>query len=207
MSARGRLVYVHDPMCSWCWAFRPVWARIRAALPGGLEVRNLLGGLAADTGEPMPMEMQRAIRRIWQTIQQRVPGTTFNFDFWERCQPRRATWPACRAVLAARQQSAAQEEPMILAIQQAYYLQARNPSDRDTLIELADGLGLDRRRFARDLDSERLQTRLLEEIGQARRLGADGFPSLVLVDGGRTRLLQLDYRDPDVVLAQLGRNR
>jgi len=138
-----RLIYVHDPMCSWCWAFRPVWASIRAALPEGLEVRNLLGGLAADIREPMPMELQRGICRIWQTIQQRVPGTEYNFDFWERC------------------------------------------------------------RFARDPGSEWLQARLLEQIGQARRLGADGFPSLVLVERGRARLLRLDYRDRDVVLGQI----
>ena len=199
-----QLVYVHDPMCSWCWAFRPVWASIRSALPLELAPRNLLGGLAPDSDEPMPAGMQRTIRGIWSSIQQRVPGTGFNFDFWERCSPRRSTWPACRAVIAARLQSPAWEEPMILAIQQAYYLQARNPSDRETLVELARETGLDAKRFAGDLDSAPVRAALRDEITLARRLGADGFPSLVLLEKGRARLLQLDYRDPGVVLAQLG---
>lgn len=199
-----QLVYVHDPMCSWCWAFRPVWASIRSALPLELVPRNLLGGLAPDSDEPMPAGMQRTIRGIWSNIQQRVPGTGFNFDFWERCNPRRSTWPACRAVIAARLQSPAWEEPMILAIQQAYYLQARNPSDRETLVELARETGLDAERFAGDLDSAPVRAALGDEIALARRLGADGFPSLVLLEEGRARLLQLDYRDPGVVLAQLG---
>lgn len=204
MSRPGRqLVYVHDPMCSWCWAFRPVWAAIRSALPGDIRVSRLLGGLAADTTAAMPLEMQQGIRGIWATIQQRVPGTEFNFDFWKRCRPRRATFPACRAVIAAREQSPAFEASMIRAIQQAYYLQARNPSDGATLIELAGELGVDRQRFARDLESDRIQALLRDEIRRARLLGADSFPSLVLMDGGGHRLLQLDYRDPGVVLAQL----
>lgn len=202
-NATRQLVYVHDPMCSWCWAFRPVWASIRSDLAADIQVSSLLGGLAADTAAPMPVEMQQGIRGIWQTIQQRVPGTEFNFDFWARCQPRRATFPACRAVIAAREQSPAFEESMIVAIQQAYYLQARNPSDDATLIELAGELGLDAERFAGDLQSDRVQALLLDEIRRARRLGADSFPSLVLVEGGRGRLLQLDYRDPGVVLSQL----
>jgi len=190
-------------MCSWCWAFRPAWASIRSALPADIQVSSLLGGLAADTMKPMPLEMQQGIRGIWATIKQRVPGTEFNFDFWARCRPRRATFPACRAVIAAREQSSAFEAPMILAIQQAYYLHARNPSDGATLIELAGELGLDAERFARDLESDRVQALLLDEIRRARLLRADSFPSLVLIDGGGPHLLQLDYRDPDVVLSQL----
>ena len=27
------LVYVHDPMCSWCYGFRPTWVGLRAILP------------------------------------------------------------------------------------------------------------------------------------------------------------------------------
>jgi protein-disulfide isomerase-like protein with CxxC motif len=57
-------------------------------------------------------------------------GTEFNFDFWTKCQPRRDTYKACRAVIAASQQNA--EEAMIEAIQKAYYLRAMNPSEHDS---------------------------------------------------------------------------
>jgi putative protein-disulfide isomerase len=55
--------------------------------------------------------------------------------------PRRSTYAACRAVIAARRQNPGYEEKMILAIQQAYYLEARNPADSHTLIELASEIG------------------------------------------------------------------
>jgi len=197
------LIYVHDPMCSWCWAFRPVWQQIHASLPDGLVTRRLLGGLAPDTDEPMPPQMRDAVSGYWRVIQHRVPGTRFNFDFWERNTPRRATYPACRAVIAAREQGEQFEEPMILAIQQAYYLQARNPSEEPVLIDLAGESGLDQQIFARDLVSDRTRQHLLNEITEGQRMGVIGFPSLLLARDGVTRPLSYDYNDPTPVIEQL----
>lgn len=53
------LYYVYDPMCSWCWGYAPTWHKLKAALEGsGVMVKYQLGGLAADSNEPMPLEMQ-----------------------------------------------------------------------------------------------------------------------------------------------------
>ncbi|MCW8908857.1 MAG: DsbA family protein [Sedimenticola sp.] len=202
-SPRATLYYVHDPMCSWCWAFRPVWQEILQRLPAGLVVRRLLGGLAPDSDEPMPESMQRYLQQTWHSILQRVPGTRFNFDFWSRCRPRRSTYPACRAVIAARRQDPASESGMIEAIQEAYYLRALNPSDETVLTGLAGELGLDSARFGEDLVAAETQQALLQEIGQARALGGDSFPSLFLVRDGECRRLQHDYRDPEPLLRQV----
>jgi putative protein-disulfide isomerase len=197
---RARLVYVHDPMCSWCWAFRPTLARLHATLPPGIRFERLLGGLAPDDAAPMPAHLRRDLQQTWRRIQQRVPGTAFNFDFWERCRPRRSTWPACRAVIATRRQAPAREEDMILAIQQAYYLQARNPSDTSTLVELAGEIGLDAARFLDDFDDPASVQALLEEITQAQRLGATSFPSLVLLRAESRWPVPVDYQDAGAML-------
>ncbi len=192
------LYYVHDPMCSWCWAFVPVWHRLLEELPAGIEVKKLLGGLAPDSDEPMEPEMRERIQAGWYRIEQNVPEIRFNFDFWERCVPRRSTYPACRAVLAARRQGA--DEAMNGAIQRAYYQQARNPSDNSTLIELAGELGLDVGRFGSDLASPQINLELAREIQASADLGVDSYPSLVLVvDGGRWPVA-IDYNDAGPML-------
>ena len=107
-------------MCSWCWGFRPTWAEIKANLPDEVEVKYLLGGLAPDSKEPMPESMQSDIAGYWRRIQQHIPGTKFNFDFWDKCEPKRSTYPACRAVIAARKQNSEIELDMIDKIQNAF---------------------------------------------------------------------------------------
>ena len=126
----NRLIYVHDPMCSWCWGFTDTYQSLVKRLPEDLTVLRLLGGLAPDSDEVMNESTQMMIQQAWQRIEQMIPGKQFNYDFWTKCKPRRATYPACRAVIAAREQGDKYDVLMTSRIQQAYYQQARNPSVR-----------------------------------------------------------------------------
>ena len=198
-----RLYYFHDPMCSWCWAFRPLWNEIVTNLPENVSAQRILGGLAPDTDQSMPLEMQARLKEIWQKIQQVVPGTQFNFEFWEKCSPRRSTYQACRAVIAARNQDPVNEEKMILAIQQAYYLKAKNPADLQTLIDLADQIGLDGDRFIADIKSPNVDQLLMQEIEFMQSLGVRGFPTLLLESKGVFTNLHYEYQNVSSVLNQL----
>ncbi len=197
------LVYVHDPMCSWCYAFEPLRERLFSALEGRLPVRRLLGGLAPDSDAPMPLAMREKLQQTWRHIEQVVPGTRFNHAFWQDCEPRRSTYPSNRAVIAARRQDPAGDGRMTARIQQAYYLEARNPSDDSTLIELADELGLEAERFAHDLVAEETRQAHLEEMMQARALDIYSFPSLAVLCDGVPRHLALNYTDLDFLLQQI----
>ena len=84
---------------------------------------------------------------------------------------------------------------MVLAIQRAYYLQARNPSDDTTLIELAAELGLGTARFRADLENPATQQQLEAELAGRRAIGANSFPSLVLKTGDSHWPIPVDYRD------------
>jgi putative protein-disulfide isomerase len=190
-------------MCSWCWGFRPVWQQVQRAVAGKLDVRYVLGGLAADTDETMPEEMRLNVLDNWRRIQREIPGTEFNYDFWSRCSPRRSTYPACRAIIACRMQQPELENEMLLLIQQAYYLLARNPSDLDVLVALAEQLGLDTRQFVDDIQSEVCQNVLLEEIEFCREINISSFPSLVLKQGKSYTSLDIDYNSSTFILSQI----
>lgn len=200
----NRLYYVHDPMCSWCWGFRPALGALIAGLPPDIAVERLLGGLAPDSQEPMPESMREHLQQTWRRIQQRIPGTPFNFDFWTRCSPRRSTWPACRAVIAARRQDPRFDLAMTAAVQRAYYLEARNPSDKETLIGLAGEIGAERTAFAHDLDAAETHRTLDQEMARARGMGVDAFPALVLDRSGSRWPIPVDYTNPAAMLETIG---
>ena len=197
------LYYIHDPMCSWCWGFRPVWETVQSKLESQLKINYIVGGLAPDSDQPMSVEMQHEIARYWQTIQRKIPGTEFNYDFWQLNTPRRSTYPACRAVIAARQLNIDKEKSMILAIQKAYYLQAKNPSDNDALIDIATKIGLDKLAFTRLLNSDAINQTLFDEISFAKTIGAQGFPSLILEQQKRFKHIMIDYNQPDIIIDQI----
>ena len=187
------LYYVYDPMCSWCWGYRDTWLKLSDALTAqGIEVRYQLGGLAPDSDQVMPLALQQTLQGIWRKIQDQL-GTQFNFDFWIECQPQRSTYPACRACLIARKEG--KEKEMLFAIQQAYYLGAKNPSLIEVLAELAETIGFERDTFAAQLIDSELNKQLMEEITQSRQLPIQGFPSLVLSIDNQLVPIGLDYKN------------
>lgn len=203
MTTEATLYYVHDPMCSWCYAFRPVWMQVQQQLPENIRVQYVLGGLAPDSDLPMPPEIREYVQGQWHKIIEAVPGTVFNFDFWAKCQPRRSTYPACRAVLLAREQGRAYEAAMIQSIQDAYYREARNPSDISTLCELAQQIGLDADVFAANLHDNLTRKALLSEIRFARSIGGNSFPSLFLRHGSNISAVPHHYTNATVTLSSL----
>lgn len=196
-----KLHYVHDPMCSWCWGFNKTWDGVEAALEGKIAIEYVVGGLASDSDQPMSSDMQSMLQNTWRKIQKSIPGVEFNYDFWRYCKPRRSTYPACRAVLAAKLQGA--EKPMVLAIQRAYYLNAKNPSDDSTLESLAADLNLDTEQFKSDYGSDELDSKLHEQIKFGRSIGAQGFPSLILQSGKSFTRVSIDYNSADAIVEQV----
>jgi len=191
------LYYVHDPMCSWCFGFKKTRRALFARLPDNLEIKWLVGGLAPDSDEPMPDDMRTYIQNTWKKIQDHIPGVEFNFEFWKKNQPRRSTYPACRAVIAAGEQGEKYSRLMVESIQTAYYQQARNTSDNSTLIEIANEAGLNVEQLEKDLLDKSTQQKLLTEIKHTRQLGANSFPSLVLVSGNAKWRIQVDYTNDE----------
>ena len=190
-------------MCSWCWGFEPARRVIFDAVSEKLQIRSLLGGLAPDTDLPMPDAMRDMLQQTWKRIEQTIPGTHFNFYFWEKCLPKRSTYPANRAVIAARIQGDQFDQKMIARIQQAYYLEAKNPSENSTLIELAKEIGLDAQQFSKQLEDVSTQELLLAEIQVSRQMGMDSFPSLAVYKSGELHHISLNYSAPQSMIKEI----
>lgn len=197
------LFYIHDPMCSWCWGFTQTLNELLEHLPENIEVKRLLGGLAPDTDIPMPEGMQEQIKSNWSRIEDTISGIKFNYDFWSENNPRRSTYPACRAVISARQQGDKYDVLMTKKIQEAYYLQARNPSNDDVLIELARELGLDVNVFTKMFFSDECDEILKSELELRREMFIESFPSLVVKKGNEIINIKVDYNCYTIMYEQI----
>lgn len=194
------LYYVHDPMCSWCYAFTPTLNEIKKHLDENIKIVHVVGGLAAHCDEIMPKDMQEKIENIWYEIEE-VTGTKFNHDFWKKCSPRRSTYLACEATILARYEN--KEEEMINAIQEAYYQKAMNPSEATTLINLAKQIGMDEKKFEEDLKSQKIEDDLQNELNFRRFLNVKTFPSLILEYKKELYPINIKYNDYKAMLNQI----
>ena len=172
-------------------------------IPREILIIRLLGGLAPDNDNPMSDDIRDYVIKNWNSIEKRVPETKFNYDFWKKCKPRRSTYPACRAIIAARKQKNEFDTEMTTAIQKAYYLQARNPSDYETLIELAGEIGADKNKFSRDVASTETDEILKQEIEQYKNLGLKSLPSLLFINDKNKLKIEPDYINPDSMLEKI----
>jgi len=200
------LYYAHDPMCSFCWAFRPTWTEVQTRFKSShpqIQIRYLLGGLAPDSDESMPEDIRNKVRGAWRYIETHIPGTRFNHDFWETQQPRRSTYPSCRAVYAVKMLAPDLEDTMIQAIQKSYYLNAQNPSNANTLIDCASSIGLDVDTFIASFESPQCDSGFHEEMAFSRSIGISSFPSIVLAKGASRFNVPVEYNNADILIESL----
>ena len=194
------LYYILDPMCSWCYGFAPTWKKLLNSLPSHIEVEYIHGGLARHSDVPMPQDMQDMLQQTWRNIERRV-GAKFNYDFWSKCKPRRSTYLACQACVSAREQG--KEYEMIQEIQKAYYLNASNPSDRDTLELCASNIDLDVEKFSHDLESQEIVDLFKEDLKKRQKFEMNSFPSLLLKTGDEYHKINVDFENHESILEQI----
>ena len=124
-----KLVYVGDPMCSWCYGFGKELAQLRAALPA-LELEIVVGGLRAGGTEILDDAAKQFRLQHWARVEA-ASGLPFNR---EALLARQGfvydTEPVCRAVVAARRLAPQSDLLAVFrALQHAFYAEGRDTTD------------------------------------------------------------------------------
>jgi putative protein-disulfide isomerase len=170
------LVYVGDPMCSWCWGFAPEIE----ALAEDYSTEVVLGGLRPG---PMAQELEDRLagflQHHWVEIAERT-GQPFDPGFLER----RDGWvydtePAAIAVGLMREMSETDTLGYFTTVQESFYAKGQDVTDFEVLADLASGFDVDRGEFRARLASDEAKTAAWADFSRARSWGINGFPTLV----------------------------
>ncbi|MCG6542396.1 DsbA family protein [Pseudomonas sp. KSR10] len=201
---RTRLIYVMDPMCSWCWGFAPVvQALIAQAQAQGVGADLVVGGLRQ---ERIAMDQAGRERTLsyWQAVHE-ASGQPFNFDAGLPDGLVYDTEPACRALVAARSLDPQLVWPLVGLIQRAFYVDGRNVTMPPELVDLAEAAGIPRIEFADRFDSQAVRDATAADFDWARNLGIAGFPTLLAEHNGQLALLTNGFQPLDVLSPLLAR--
>ena len=74
---KKELIYIGDPMCSWCWGFSPVLQEIRKQFQDHLAFSVIVGGLRAGTSENLTEDLKQDIRGHWTEVN-KMTGQPFH---------------------------------------------------------------------------------------------------------------------------------
>jgi putative protein-disulfide isomerase len=151
----------------------------------------------------MSLETRKLVMDNWRRVQDIVPATEFNYEFWHLNIPKRSTYISCRAVISARLQNPKFERAIIDEIQYAYYLKAQNPSEEIVLFDIADNVDLNVQAFKKDLNSPRVNDFLKKEIEFSRIMPINGFPSLVLSKNDTLTQIRINYINANFIINQI----
>ncbi len=172
------LIYVADPMCSWCWGFSPVVESIREKFGEELSFLMVMGGLRPGTSDAMDDSGKKMIREHWGHVLERT-GQPFDFAFFDREGFVYDTEPPSRAVVSARHTSMDAAFGLMKRIQKAFYAENRDVTDGEILCDLAVEGGIDRVAFKDLFDSDILREETQNDFISARGAGINGFPALI----------------------------
>jgi putative protein-disulfide isomerase len=187
------LIYIADPMCSWCYGFGPELSALMAGLPE-VPVEIIVGGLRAYHQEPITEQQKEKLLAYWGQVHE-TTGLPFNNEMLERPGFVYNTEPACRAVVTARMIAPHAALTVLQAIQQAFYADGRDVTNGEVLAEIsaatltAAGVPTDASDFLAKWAGEQAVLATHADFEQTKKWEVSGFPTLVLERNGELQLV------------------
>ncbi|MEY3783250.1 MAG: hypothetical protein RIS97_1429 [Pseudomonadota bacterium] len=204
------LVYVGDPMCSWCYGFGVPLHQLLEQLPG-VPLAVVLGGLRAFNQEVMPETLKSTLHHHWREVTKRS-GKPFGTGQFDREGFIYDTEPACRAVVTIRAHAAEHTLAMYHAIQHAFYAIGRDITQTSVLAdvwqELVDSKILGNVEFSSSgfieaFESDSIKTQTRNDFAMVQQWGIRGFPALIAVVNGEAQLVSNGYMEADEMLQRV----
>ena len=197
------LIYVGDPMCSWCWGLAPVMAKLLQNYATKLEFEILLGGLRPGNKAVVDDEMADFLRHHWERVHE-LSGQDFDFSLLEKRGWFYNTEPACRAVITARGlYGSLKGMEFFKFLQKSYYSGGQIITSDEVIEQLAIDAGFDGAEFMAHFKKDEMSALTLNEFQDVSAMGVSGFPTLIMVHQEQATLLLNGFGDYETVRGRL----
>ncbi|CRL65895.1 DsbA family protein [Proteus vulgaris] len=189
------LHYVYDPLCGWCYGIAPLIEVVSNIFPDAIKLHG--GGLFTPTravtgGQSWKEHVTPIDERISQ-----LSGQVFSHAYRDTLGNTEMVLNSLlpiSAILVA-QIMGKRDVYLLKALQEAYYLDGLNISDKNTLLFIVKKLGFDVEQFA-SLLSEINEAQTQQHLSQTQQLMSQvngrGFPTLFIEDAQGYHLISVE---------------
>ncbi|WP_375418739.1 DsbA family protein [uncultured Hymenobacter sp.] len=208
---RPELLYLHDPLCGWCYGLSPVIQQLKHDYAGRLDVTVLCGGMAVG-------ERAGPIKENWGYIKdalgdvERATGVQFGAAFRQLAEAGDYVYdsePPSRAIVAFRQLEGTRDPgravPFAHDVQAALFRDGQDLNEAATYQQILTELYADVDAAAwearwRSPDAARATQ---QEFAAVARTGVRGFPTVVLRLGEQGYVLARGYQSYTALAANV----
>ncbi len=196
------LVYVGDPMCSWCWGISPSLVEVRDRFEGLIPFKIIVGGLRPGGGDPWNDEFKSFLKHHWEDVNERS-GQEFRYDIFERDSFNYDTEPACRAIVAARPFVKNKELEFFASVQENFYVNNQDPSDIIFYQKICDEFKVDFDAFKVRFNSTEIKKETHQEFQLNREWGVRGYPTLLIIKNNKVEVLANGFFQKDKIIQSI----
>ncbi len=191
---KKEIIFVVDPMCSWCWGFSPIIEKLREVQSINYDFSLVVGGLRTKGNMVWDTSSKEYLKGHWEQVAKST-GQSFCNILFEKKEFDYDTYPACKAVVTVRELWGNEQSFEYLhRIQEAFYLEGRDITKLDVLSEILEEKNDNAKYFQDFYHTERAEILMKHDFSKARSMGANAFPSVVIIDKDGHMVCQKGYR-------------
>ena len=180
-----KVIYFTDPICSTCWGIEPQLRKLKLEHGHLLTIEYRMGGLLPDWdyssgGISKPSDVATHWDEGSAHYDMPIDG-----DVWLE-DPLYSSYPPSVAVKAAQIQDGEKAVSFLRRIREMVFLEKKNITRREHLLDAASYAGLDVNKFEWDLGNS-ANDRFQSDLEMAKQFGVRGFPTFFITAAAGTR--------------------
>ncbi len=201
--SEAKLIYVGDPMCSWCYGIAPELSKVMDHYDEQLDYELVLGGLRPYNTQMM-IELKEFLTHHWEDVNKRS-GQSFNYGILDSQEISYDTEPPSRATIVVRKLSAEKEIPFFKKAQVAFYQENKNMHLVESYQSILEELNIDYKQFKELFESQEMKDAIKLDFQKSQEMGVRGFPTLILEHEGQMHLLANGYSTSEKIIQRINK--
>jgi putative protein-disulfide isomerase len=188
----GKIIYVYDALCGWCYGFSPVIQELYDSYGHQLEFEVVSGGMITGDRIGPVSDMAGYISGAYTAVEN-ASGVKFGTKFLEETLYRDdVVFSSIEPAIALSVFKTLQPENAVKfasAIQTAIYYHGAEPASLETYADLAHDFGIDLNVFLEKMNDPETIALAEADFRRSRALGVNGFPTTFYEDANGNRVL------------------
>lgn len=185
------IIYIGDPLCSWCYGVADEIQKVKDNNSEEFEFKLVIGGLRPYNTETMA-DLSDFLKHHWDDVSERS-GKEFNYSILQDKAFVYDTEPPSRAVWVMRELNPKNEFSFFKDIQKLFYYDNKNTNELESYRELVIKYDVEFGAFSELYNSTDARLGIKQDFEYSTQLGVKGFPSVVLKKGSEYFLIANGY--------------